>query len=105
MRPRHFACLLLLLSTLAATCSQPAQASRFTGSYIDVLLLRHAVEARRAEAKASATAPCPLQTHKRPEIAALTPQAHASTRIVWTPRPPASHTARVHAFAGLPQRA
>ena len=97
-RPRHLACVLLLLSSLGAQAS-PHAAALGAGHFCTragyILLLSHGAAATR-----------PAHAPQAPSLAAplaldLTSQSLAARRISWTMRPPAAHSAALHAVTGL----
>jgi hypothetical protein len=91
LRTRHFACFLLLLSTLgAAQAQEPAQSLACCGHAIAMLLPRgaagnHATQSFNAAPVTVASPNLPL----------------ASLRTIWTVRPPLAHSMTVHAVTGL----
>ncbi|MDE1161034.1 MAG: hypothetical protein PW792_03690 [Acidobacteriaceae bacterium] len=102
LRPRHLACLLLLLSSLASASAQPARENIFTGRYIDVLLLRHAAEAARAAARANANEhPEPARPEATQPLQ-LSAEAQAQRTLVWAPPAPVAQTASIHARTATP---
>jgi hypothetical protein len=93
LRNRHLACLLLLLSSLSAADARSLRSGELTlgGRYISTLLCQ--TTAATAIAK-------PLAEHIAPpktEAFVLAPASRALHAAVWTMRPPARHTAALHA--------
>jgi len=93
LRNRHLACLLLLLSSLSAADARSLRSGEFTlgGRYISTLLCQSA---------AAAALPKPLAVHIAPpktEAFVLAPASRALHTAAWTMRPPAEHTAALHA--------
>jgi hypothetical protein len=93
LRNRHLACLLLLLSSLSAADARALRSTDLTlgGRYISTLLCQTAAAAAIAEPLAKNAAP--LKT----EAFVLPPASRALHAAAWTMRPPALHTARLHA--------
>ena len=92
LRPRHLACLLLLLSSLSAADASGLRSPHLTlgGRYISMLL---------SQSAAAAVANKPLAQHAAPPLAeafVLAPAHRALHTAVWTMRPPAEHTASLH---------
>jgi hypothetical protein len=97
LRNRHLVCLLLLLSTLSAADARSLRSGELTlgGRYISTLL---------SQTAAIAALPKPLAEHiasPRTEALVLPPAARALHGAPWTMRPPALHTAELHAFTSL----
>jgi hypothetical protein len=92
LRNRHLACLLLLLSSLSAADARSLRSGDLTlgGRYISTLLCQSAV-AIIAKPLAEHTAP------PKTEAFVLAPASRALHAAVWTMRPPAEHTAALHA--------
>ena len=93
LRNRHLACLLLLLSSLSAADARSLRSGELTlgGRYISTLLCQTA---------AAAALPKPLAEHIAPARTAtfvLPPASRALHTAAWTMRPPAEHTAALHA--------
>jgi hypothetical protein len=93
LRNRHLACLLLLLSTLSAADARSLRSGDLTlgGRYISSLLIQSVAAAANAEPLAQG-----VTAHKT-EALVLTPASRSLHLAVWTMRPPAAHTARLHA--------
>jgi hypothetical protein len=94
LRNRHLACLLLLLSSLSAADAGSLRSGDLTlgGRYISMLL---------SQSTAAAVASKPLAQHATPsraEAFVLAPADRAIHAAVWTMRPPAEHTAALHAI-------
>ena len=92
LRNRHLACLLLLLSSLSAADARSLRSGELTlgGRYISTLLCQSAV----------AVIAKPLAEHTAPahtEAFVLPPASRALHAAAWTMRPPAEHTAALHA--------
>jgi hypothetical protein len=92
LRNRHLACLLLLLSSLSAADARGLRSADLTlgGRYISTLLAQSTV-ALIAEPLAEHTAP------PKADALVLPPASRALHAAVWTMRPPAEHTAALHA--------
>ena len=93
LRNRHLACLLLLLSSLSAADARGLRSADLTlgGRYISTLLCQSAAAAIIAKPLAQhATSP-------KTEAFVLAPASRALHAAVWTMRPPAEHTAALHA--------
>ena len=91
LRNRHLACLLLLLSSLSAADASGLRSGHLTlgGRYISMLL---------SQSAATTVAAKPLAQHTAlPKAEALAPAHRAIHAAAWTMRPPAQHTASVHA--------
>ena len=93
LRNRHLACLLLLLSSLSAADARSLRSGELTlgGRYISTLLCQTAAAAAIAKPLAEHTAPAPT------EAFVLPPASRALHTAAWTMRPPAQHTAALHA--------
>jgi hypothetical protein len=93
LRNRHLACLLLLLSSLSAADARSLRSGDLTlgGRYISSLLIHSAAAAVSAEPHAQSV------TAHRTEALVLPPASRAFHLAAWTMRPPAAHTARLHA--------
>lgn len=96
LRNRHLACLLLLLSSLSAADLRGLRSTDLTlgGRYISTLLSQGAVAILKE----------PLAEHAAPpktEAFVLPPAARMLHAAAWTMRPPAEHTAALHAFTSL----
>jgi hypothetical protein len=92
LRNRHLACLLLLLSSLSAADARSLRSGDLTlgGRYIGSLLIQ-------SVASVSAEPLTQSVTEHRTEAFVLPPASRASHLAAWTMRPPAAHTARLHA--------
>jgi hypothetical protein len=92
LRNRHLACLLLLLSSLSAADARSLRSGDLTlgGRYISSLLIQSAA-AISAEPHAQSV------TAHSTEAFVLPPASRAFHLAAWTMRPPAAHTARLHA--------
>ena len=93
LRNRHLACLLLLLSSLSAADARSLRSGDLTlgGRYISSLLIHSAAGAVSAEPHAQSV------TAHQAEALVLPPASRSLHLAVWTMRPPAAHTARLHA--------
>jgi hypothetical protein len=93
LRNRHLACLLLLLSSLSAADTRALRSTDLTlgGRYISSLLIQSAAAAVSAEPLAEDTAT------RTTEVFVLAPAARVLHTAAWTMRPPAAHTAALHA--------
>jgi hypothetical protein len=94
LRAVQLACLVLLLSSMSAGRGTTLRSGEFGlgGHYIATLLAHdHAAAANEATLRAL------LDDTRTAEIPAA---AVAHTRIAWAMRPPALHTAAVHALTG-----
>ena len=92
LRNRHLACLLLLLSSLSAADARSLRSGDLTlgGRYISSLLIQSAAAVSAEPLAQSVTA-------HRTEAFVLPPASRAFHFAAWTMRPPAAHTARLHA--------
>ena len=93
LRNCHLACLLLLLSSLSAADARSLRSGDLTlgGRYISSLLIHSAGAAVSAEPHAQSI------IAKQTEALILPPASRSLHLAVWTMRPPAAHTARLHA--------
>jgi hypothetical protein len=94
LRAVQLACMVLLLSSLSAAKGTTLRSGEFGlgGHYISTLLARdHAAAADDANLRAR------FDDHANAEIAAA---AATESSIVWTMRPPAAHSANMHAVTG-----
>jgi hypothetical protein len=94
LRAVQLACLVLLLSSMSAARGTTLRSGEFGlgGHYIATLLAQdHAAAANEATLRA-------FLDDTRTSAAPVAAVAH--TLIIWTMRPPALHTAAVHAFTG-----
>jgi hypothetical protein len=93
LRNHHLACLLLLLSSLSAADARSLRSGDLTlgGRYISTLLCQTAAAAIIAKPLAEHTAPARTATF------VLAPASRALHTAAWTMRPPALHTATLHA--------
>jgi hypothetical protein len=97
LRNRHLACLLLLLSSLSAADAHALRSGDLTlgGRYISSLLGNLMIQSAAA---AVGTEPLAQSvTAHRTEAFVLPPASRALNTAAWTMRPPASHTATLHA--------
>jgi hypothetical protein len=94
LRAVQFACLVLLLSSLSAAKGASLRSGEFGlgGQYISTLLAHDS-----AAAADEATLRVQLDDTR---VTAIPTTAGAHARIVWTMRPPAAHSAAVHALTG-----
>ncbi len=92
LRTHHFACLLLLISTLGTAQAQASAPSLPCCGHPIALLLP------RGAARNHVT-----QSFNAARVTAATAQnlPLASVRTIWTVRPPSAHTMTVHAVTGL----
>ncbi|MGC2659008.1 MAG: hypothetical protein WA324_13700 [Bryobacteraceae bacterium] len=93
LRTRHFACLLLLISTLGIAQAQVAAPSLRCCAHTIALLLQ-----QRGAARNHVT-----QSFNAARVTAATAQnlPLASLRTIWAVRPPSAHSMTVHAVTGL----
>jgi hypothetical protein len=93
LRTRHLACLLLLLSSLSAAEGSTTRSADLSagGRYISMLLSQRAAATVEAQPIAADTASYKI------EAFALTPASRSQHTAAWTMRPPAAHTAALHA--------
>ena len=96
LRNHHLACLLLLLSSLSAADARGLRSGDLTlgGRYISSLLIHSAAAAVNADSLAQIAQS--VTAHKT-EALVLPPASRSLHLAVWTMRPPAAHTARLHA--------
>jgi hypothetical protein len=94
LRNRHLACLLLLLSSLSAADARGLRSGDLTlgGRYISTLLCQSAAAAIIAKPLAEDT------VARKTEAFALAPASRVLHTAAWTMRPPAAHTAALHAI-------
>ncbi len=93
LRTRHLACLLLLLSSLSAAEGSTTRSADLSagGRYISMLLSQRAAATVQAQPIVAGTASYKI------EAFALPPASRSQHIAAWTMRPPAAHTAALHA--------
>jgi hypothetical protein len=93
LRTRHFACLLLLISTLGIAQAQaPAPSLRCCGQTVALLLQQRGASRNHGTQSFNAA-------HVTAAMAQNLPLA--SLRTIWAVRPPSAHSMTVHTVTGL----